>query len=40
MHDDMVKEQGLVVDFYVPRKETSKVMHIPIQEGKLLNKIT
>lgn len=30
MHDDMVKEQGLVVDFYVARKKTSKVMHIPI----------
>lgn len=30
MHDDMVKEQGLVVDFYVAREETSEVMHIPI----------
>lgn len=39
MHDDMVKEQGLVVDFYVARKETSEVMHISkhthsIMEGK------
>lgn len=43
MHDDMVKEQGLVVDFYVARKKTSKVMHIPIHthgitEGKRLHK--
>lgn len=30
MHDDMVKEQGLVVDFYVAREETSEVMHISI----------
>ncbi len=30
MHDDMVKEQGIVVDFYVARKETSEVMHVPI----------
>lgn len=36
MHDDMVKEQGFVIDLYVTRKETSEVLHIPTQIHNVL----
>lgn len=29
VHDDMVKEQRLVVDFNLSRKQAAKVLHIP-----------
>lgn len=44
VHDYMMQEQRLVVDFYVPGQEAVEVSHIPADKGKLrpkslLNKI-
>lgn len=35
VHDYMMQEQRLVVDFYVPGQEAVEVSHIPADKGKL-----
>lgn len=34
VHDDMMQEQWLVVDFYVSGQKAVEVSHIPADKGK------
>lgn len=34
VHDNMMQEQRLVVDFYVSRQKAVEVSHIPADKGK------
>lgn len=33
MHDDMMQEQGFVVDLDVSREQATEVLHIPVGES-------
>lgn len=40
VHDDMMQEQRLVVDFYVSGEKAIEVSHVPADKGKYESKVS
>lgn len=39
VHDDVMQEQRLVVDFYVPGEKAVEVSHVPAEKGKFPSEV-